>query len=376
MHILSVLGSTGSIGTQTLDVVKAHPEELSVVCLAAKGGRKELLAHEARAFLPKLVAVEDEKAGHWLKDELKDVPAVRVAWGPEAIREAAAYPDADTVVAAMVGMAGLQSTVEAIRAGKRIALANKEVMVCAGELVNRLAQQYGVDILPVDSEHSAIFQCLSKVEPGDLKRIILTASGGAFRGKTADEVKNMRPEDALKHPNWVMGQKVTLDSASLVNKGLEMIEARWLFHTTHIDPIIQPTSIVHSMIELCDGTVLAQMGVPDMRLPIEVALLWPHRGRQVVKTLDFAALGQLAFEPIRAPFSRATDLAALCIEKGGTYPAVFSLADEAAVRRFVNGEIGFLDIYDELERALEKYAKADIEYTLDDLFELKRLLGV
>ncbi len=373
MKKLSILGSTGSIGTQTLDVVRNHPESLSVAALAAGGGRWPLLARQVREFSPELVAVYDEKAAGALRDEL-GASAPRIVSGMEGLLEAASLPEADTVVTALVGMIGLEPTAAAIRAGKQIALANKETLVCAGQLIRGLAAERGVEIVPVDSEHCAIFQCLQGVSRQDLKRILLTASGGAFRGMSEEQLSRVKASEALHNPNWSMGPKVTLDSASLMNKALELIEARWLFDTEHITPIIQPTSIVHSLIELTDGTVLAQMGVPDMRLPIEVALFYPERGRQITRGLDLTSCGPICFEEIRPPFTRPIEMARYALSRGGLYPAVFNAAGEFAGRAFLEERIGFLDMYRMAEWALEDYDRRGGNtgsYTLEEAVSVR-----
>lgn len=372
MKRLSILGSTGSIGTQTLDVVRTHPEHFSVAALAAAGSRKELLLAQVNEFKPKLVAVYDEKAAEEIRGLLPEGTELLV--GAEGLLAAASCAEADTVVTAMTGMMGLRPTAAAIEAGKQIALANKETLVCGGALITRMAREKGVEIVPVDSEHCAIFQCLQGVDKTHLKRILLTASGGPFRGKTREELANVTVEDALRHPNWNMGPKVTLDSATLMNKALEMIEARWLFDTEAITPIIQPTSIVHSLIEMCDGTVLAQLGVPDMRLPIEVALLYPERGRQITKPLNLLECGPIVFEEIKDPFTVPLDLASFALSRGGLYPAAFELAGEVAVKRFMNREIGFLDIYSTVEQAMDYFDRAAGpagDYTVDDVFAVR-----
>lgn len=380
MKRLSILGSTGSIGTQTLDVVRAHPEGFSVEALAAGGKRTELLLAQVREFSPKLCAVYDETAAAAVREALRG-SGCEVVTGMDGLLAAASLSSADTVVTALVGMIGIEPTAAAIRAHKQIALANKETLVCAGELIMRMAAEEGVEIVPVDSEHCAIWQCLKALPEGrkdaQLSRILLTASGGPFRGRSRAELEHVTPEEALRHPNWNMGPKVTLDSASLMNKALEMIEARWLFGTERITPLIQPTSIVHSLIELTDGTVLAQLGVPDMRLPIEVALFWPERGRRITKPLSLTECGPLVFEEIREPFTAPIEMARYALSRGGLFPAVFNAAGETAVRRFLAREIGFLDIYRTVEQALDAYdrvAPASRAYSLEEAVAIRGLV--
>ncbi len=373
MKRLSILGSTGSIGTQTLDVVRNHPESFCVAALAAGGRRMELLKEQIREFAPKLVAVYDEAAAAALRADAS-LPESEIVCGMDGLLAAASLPEADTVVTALVGMIGIEPTVAAIRAGKQIALANKETLVCAGQLIRALAAEKQVEIVPVDSEHCAIFQCLQGVRRDQLKRILLTASGGAFRGKSEEELRHVTVEQALRNPNWDMGPKVTLDSASLMNKALELIEARWLFDCENISPIIQPTSIVHSLIELQDGTVLAQLGVPDMRLPIEVALFYPERGRQITKPLDLCSCGPICFEEIKPPFTRPIEMARFALSRGGLYPAVFNAAGELAVRAFMERRIGFLDIYGLVWQALSDYDRQGAHgksYTLEEVLAVR-----
>lgn len=290
--------------------------------------------------------------------------------------EAAALPEAELVVTSLVGMIGIQPTVAAIEAGKNIALANKETLVCAGAYIMRLAKQKNVKILPVDSEHGAIFQCLQGVKTEDVHKIILTASGGPFRGMTAEQLKSVTLAQALAHPNWSMGAKITIDSATLMNKGLEMIEAMWLFDRKpeEIEPVIHPQSIIHSMVELKDGSVLAQMAAPDMRLPIEVALLYPERGPRAVPALDFQKQGALTFEPIDESVFPSTAMARYAMERGGLYPAVYNAANERAVEWFRLGRIGFSEIFRVVEQALEAYDRQENtqkEYTLEEVVQIR-----
>ncbi len=351
---IAVMGSTGSIGTQTLDVMAEHPECFRASLLAAHRNW-ELLADQARRFRPRAVVIADESLMPRLKEAI-DGTGVKVYGGDRAIEELAADPAHDTVVAAMVGYSGLPSVLAAARAGKRIALANKETLVAAGELVTRLCREHGAELLPVDSEHSAIFQCLQGEAPEAVSRIILTASGGPFRTCTIDELETKTPADALRHPNWDMGAKVTIDSASMMNKGFEMIEARWLFSCPpeHIAVAVHPQSIVHSMVEFCDGALKAQLGVPDMHLPIAYALGYPHRLPTLRRPLTISDMATLTFE---APDLDRFPLLAYAyesIDRGGTAPAVMAAADEVAVAAFLKGAIGFMDIVRVVRRVLDR----------------------
>lgn len=351
---IAVMGSTGSIGTQTLDVMAEHPECFRASLLVAHRNW-ELLADQARRFRPRAVVIADESLMPRLKEAI-DGTGVKVYGGDRTIEELAADPAHDTVVAAMVGYSGLPSVLAAARAGKRIALANKETLVAAGELVTRLCREHGAELLPVDSEHSAIFQCLQGEAPEAVSRIILTASGGPFRTCTIDELETKTPADALRHPNWDMGAKVTIDSASMMNKGFEMIEARWLFSCPpeHIAVAVHPQSIVHSMVEFCDGALKAQLGVPDMRLPIAYALGYPHRLPTLRRPLTISDMATLTFE---APDLDRFPLLAYAyesIDRGGTAPAVMAAADEVAVAAFLKGAIGFMDIVRVVRRVLDR----------------------
>lgn len=377
MRHIVLLGSTGSIGTQTLDVLRHQPGCACVEALAAGGHRLDLLEQQTREFHPQLVAVYEEAAARDLSIRLKDMD-VRVVSGMEGLLEAVALESADMVVTAMVGMIGLEPTVEAIRRHKTIALANKETLVCAGALIMQMAQEEGVQILPVDSEHSAIFQCLDGRGPETVRRILLTASGGPFRGWTWEQLQDVRPEQALKHPNWSMGAKITIDSATMMNKGLEMIEAKWLFDVRpeQIQVVVHPQSIVHSAVEFTNGSVIAQMGVPDMRLPIQEALEYPKRGALTVEPLDLFAKSPLTFEKPDEDVFRSIRLAREALIRGGLYPAVFNAANEKAVAAFLAGSIGFTDIFHRVEAALERYdAVAHPQtYTLEDVLEIGRSL--
>ena len=363
---ISILGSTGSIGRQSLDVIKKLGCE--VTTLTANRNTK-LLERQIREFKPRLAVVCDESAARDLHARTKDTNT-RVLSGTMALCEAAADADTDTVVTAIVGTAGLRPTLEAIRNKKRIALANKETLVCAGHIVMKAAAEYGAEILPVDSEHSAIFQCLKSGRAGEMKRILLTASGGPFRGMTADELKSVKKEQALRHPNWSMGAKITIDSATLMNKGLEFIEAMHLFRARpeQIKVLIHPQSIVHSMVEFKDNSVIAQMGMPDMRLPIELALTYPYRGEAVIPEMDFTKAGALTFfEPDTDTF-RCLSLAMEIAGREDVSCAVMNAANEAAVQLFLEDKIGFPEIYELVREAVEKFGDNKAE-RLEDILK-------
>lgn len=354
-----LLGSTGSIGTQTLDVVRANPDDLKIVGIAANRS-VDKVEQQVREFRPKYVAMYDEDAAKELKIKLSDVP-VKILSGMEGLVEISQVPEADTVLTAVVGMIGIRPTMAAIESGKDIALANKETLVTAGHIIMPLAERMNVKILPVDSEHSAIFQSLNGEPKSKLEKILLTASGGPFRGKKRAELAGMTVDDALKHPNWDMGVKVTIDSASLVNKGLEVMEARWLFDVSldQIQVVIQPQSIIHSMVQFVDGAVMAQLGVPDMKLPIQYALFYPDRVPLDEKRLDFFELSQITFEKPDTDTFLGLKLAYEAARAGGSMPTVFNAANEMAVKKFVNREINFLDIYDMISGAMEHHQKIE-----------------
>ena len=354
MKNISILGSTGSIGTQTLDIVRAN-DDLNVVAIAA-GSNINKLEEQIREFHPDVVCVYNEEAAGKLKIMVADTP-VKVVTGMDGLIEAAVYKKAEIVVTAFVGMIGIRPTLEAIKAGKDIALANKETLVTAGHIVMSTAKEYGVKILPVDSEHSAIFQSLNGESPKEIDKILLTASGGPFRGRTREQMKNVQVEDALKHPNWAMGQKITIDSATMVNKGLEVIEAKWLFNVDidDVKPIVQPQSIIHSMVQFKDGAVIAQLGTPDMKLPIQYALYYPERRYLAGDRLDFAKIGQITFEEPDLNNFVGLDLAFKAGRMGGSMPTVFNAANEKAVAKFLNREIGFLEITDIIEYCMENH---------------------
>ena len=367
MKKIAILGSTGSIGTQTLDVIRAHSDELEVVALAA-GSNKERLKEQIREFHPELVSLSDEKKAQELKEELAG-EAVEVVCGMDGLIEVAGIDSADVVVTAVVGMMGILPTMEAIRKGKDIALANKETLVTAGHLIIPMAREYGVSILPVDSEHSAIFQCLQGEPKKALDKILLTASGGPFRGKSAEFLETVTLEDALNHPNWSMGPKITIDSSTMVNKGLEVMEAKWLFGVDYsqIEVVIQPQSIIHSMVQYIDGAVIAQLGTPDMRVPIEYALFYPVRRSLPGDRLDFSKLSQITFEKPDYKVFRGLSLAIEAGKTGGTMPTVFNAANERAVAKFLKGEIKYTDIVRSIEKCMDAHkvsAHPDLEEIL------------
>ena len=343
MKKVAILGSTGSIGTQTLEVVRENGD-LQITALAA-GGNVDLMEKQIREFHPALAAMWTEEKAKELRDRVKDLP-VKVVSGMDGLLEVATDPASEILVTAIVGMIGIRPTIAAMKAGKDIALANKETLVTAGHIIMPLAEECHGKIRPVDSEHSAIFQCLNGEHKDQLKKILLTASGGPFRGKKKEELKNVQVEDALKHPNWSMGRKITIDSATLVNKGLEMMEARWLFgvEPKDIQIVVQPKSIIHSMVEFVDGAVIAQLGTPDMKLPIQYALYYPNRRHLPGDRLDFWTLNQITFEKPDMENFPGLKLAFDAAAAGGTMPTVYNAANERAVAKFLDRKIGFLDI--------------------------------
>ena len=354
MKKIAILGSTGSIGTQTLDVVRNN-KDLEVVALVA-GSNIDLMEQQIKEFHPKMVSIWDEKKAEELKKRI-NTSDVTVLSGMDGMIACATEKEVEIVVAAVVGMIGILPTVEAIKAGKDIALANKETLVCAGHIIMPLVKEYGVKLLPVDSEHSAIFQSLNGEHGNKISRILLTASGGPFRGKKREELVNIQVEDALKHPNWEMGRKITIDSSTMVNKGLEVMEAKWLFDVDidTIEVVIQPQSVIHSMVEYEDGAVIAQLGTPDMRLPIQYALYYPERRDLPGERLNFYKLAKLDFmEPDMETF-RGLKLAYEVGRKGGSMPTVFNAANEKAVAKFLNKEIGYLDIIEMIEYAIKEH---------------------
>ena len=357
---IAILGSTGSIGTQTLEVVRAYPEDLHVVALAA-GSNVALMEQQGREFHPQLVAMGSEKTAKDLKERIADLSGITVVAGMEGLIEVAVIPESEMLVTAIVGMIGIRPTVAAIQAGKHIALANKETLVTAGHLIMPMAKEYGVKILPVDSEHSAIFQSLQGNEHNKVSRILLTASGGPFRGKTREELKYVTVKDALKHPNWSMGQKITIDSATLVNKGLEVMEAKWLFGVSYdqVEVVVQPQSVIHSMVEYEDGAVMAQLGTPDMKLPIQYALFYPDRRFLKGDRLDFKTLKSITLEEPDMETFEGLKLAYEVGKEGGSLPTVFNAANEYAVARFLKGEIAFLEIYEMIKSCLAAHTKIE-----------------
>ena len=354
MKKIAILGSTGSIGTQTLDVVRANGD-IEVLGISA-GRNVKMLEEQAREFHPQLIAVWDENAAKDLAVRLADMD-VKIVSGMEGLLELARMPQTDILVTAVVGMIGIRPTIAAIESGKTIALANKETLVTAGHLIMPLAKKHGVPILPVDSEHSAIFQSMNGEDHSGVSKIWLTASGGPFRGKKREELAGMRAEDALKHPNWSMGRKITVDSASLVNKALEVMEAGWLFDVDldNIEVLVHPQSIIHSMVEYKDGAVIAQLGMPDMKLPIQYALFYPERRPMAGERVDFFKLGQITFErPDRDTFS-GLDLGLKAAKLGGSMPTVFNAANEKAVAMFLDHAIGFLEIPELIEKCMNHH---------------------
>lgn len=354
MKKVAILGSTGSIGTQTLEIARTNGD-LEITALAA-GSNVERLEAQIREFRPSLAAVWAEEKAKELKSRIRDLD-VRVVTGMEGLIEVAEQPESGILVTAIVGMIGIRPTIAAMKAGKDIALANKETLVTAGHIIMPLAEECGVRILPVDSEHSAIFQCLHGENRCELHKILLTASGGPFRGKKKEELREVQVEDALKHPNWSMGRKITIDSATLVNKGLEMMEARWLFgvEPQDIKIVVQPKSIIHSMVEFADGAVIAQLGTPDMKLPIQYALYYPQRRYLPGRRLDFSMLSQITFEKPDMETFYGLRLAYEAGRKGGSLPTVLNAANEAAVAMFLERRIGYLQIPEMIGYCMERH---------------------
>lgn len=354
MKKIAILGSTGSIGTQTLEVARNNGD-LEIVSLAA-GSNVKKLEEQIREFHPRLVAVWTEEKAKELRDAVKDLD-VKVVSGMDGLIEVCTLPEAESVVTAIVGMIGIVPTIAAMKAGKDIALANKETLVTAGHIIIPLAKETGVKILPVDSEHSAIFQCLHGENRSQLKKILLTASGGPFRGKKLEDLKNIQVEDALKHPNWAMGRKITIDSSTLVNKGLEMMEAKWLFGVDpeNIQIVVQPKSIIHSMVEFVDGAVIAQLGTPDMKLPIQYALYYPERRYLPGERLDFWKLTEITFEKPDMETFRGLQLAFDAAAAGGSMPTVYNAANERAVAKFLDRKIAYLQIPEIIGTCMEHH---------------------
>ncbi|MBH8598230.1 1-deoxy-D-xylulose-5-phosphate reductoisomerase [Thermoactinomyces sp. CICC 10523] len=367
---IAILGSTGSIGRSTLNVIAQHPDEFEVVALAAGGNVREMV-EQAQTFKPKLISMATKEAAEQVQREVGQ--EVRVIYGEDAPVEVASHPEASFVVSAIVGSKGLVPTLAAIRAGKKVGLANKETLVSAGHIVTAEAKKRQVPLLPIDSEHSAIFQCLNGERISEVRRLIVTASGGAFRDWTREQIENATVEQALKHPNWSMGAKVTIDSATLMNKGLEVIEAHWLFDLPYekIDVIIHPQSIIHSMVEFQDGAVMAQLGTPDMRVPIQYALSYPNRLPLQTERLDFVALSRLDFRPPDLERFPCLKMAYEAGKTGGTMPTVLNAANEVAVQSFLAGECPFPVIEELVERALSAHEVVH-NPTLEEIMEADR----
>ena len=367
MKKIGILGSTGSIGTQTLEIVRSNPD-LQVIALAA-GSNVSLMEQQVREFHPMLAVMGSEEAATDLKNRIADTDT-RVSAGMEGMLELAILPQMEVLVTAIVGMIGIRPTIAAIKAGKTIALANKETLVTAGHIIMPLAKEKGVSILPVDSEHSAIFQSMHGENRERVSKILLTASGGPFRGKKTEELQDITVEDALKHPNWSMGRKITVDSATLVNKGLEVMEAKWLFgvEPEQIQVVVHPQSIIHSMVEYVDGGIMAQLGMPDMKLPIQYALFYPDRRPMDGRRVDFFALKSISFEEPDIKTFRGLQLAYDAIAAGGSMPTVFNAANEKAVGLFLDKKIRFLAIYDLIQGAMEQH-KVIANPTVDEILE-------
>ena len=370
MKQIAILGSTGSIGTQTLEVVRENGD-IQVLAMAA-GNNIAILEQQIREFHPKLVAVWSEEKAKELRDRIKDTKT-EVMCGMDGLIAVSVYKDVEILVTAIVGMIGIRPTIEAIKAGKHIALANKETLVTAGHIIMPLAKEYGVSILPVDSEHSAIFQSLQGNERKSIHKILLTASGGPFRGKKEEDLLNIKVEDALKHPNWTMGQKITIDSSTMINKGLEVIEAKWLFDVDvdQVQVVVQPQSIIHSMVEYVDGAIMAELGTPDMKLPIQYALYYPERRYLPGDRLDFWSLGKINFEKPDMKTFYGLELAYEAGRKGGSLPTVFNAANELAVSKFLNREIRYLEIMEIVEDCMR--AHRNIEHpTLQQILDTEK----
>lgn len=358
MKEISLIGSTGSIGRQALSVAERHPDKFKIVSLVANSSAEEFLA-QVEKFRPRYAALADEKAGKEIADRIPD--GVTFAYGKEAAVEGVCY--GDTALVAATGFAGLKYSLRAIEEKKNLALANKETLVCGGELVMGKIKQAGVDLMPIDSEHSALWQALNFRADTPFKKLIITASGGPFYGKSQEELKHVTAKDALKHPTWQMGAKITIDSATLLNKGFEVIEAKWLYDTTpdKIATVVQPESIIHSMVEFADGCVMAQMSYPTMELPIQLALTYPERFDCNLASLDFEKLAQIRFLPLRRKDFPCYDLALTALEEGDNYPCALNGAGEVAVHAFLRGEIGFTEIQEAIEYALQKTQRNKID---------------
>ena len=367
---VAILGSTGSIGTSTLSVIKEHPEQFEVVALAA-GNNTELMIQQVKEFRPRLVSMATREAAEAVKREVGDF--VQVMWGDEGLEAVAVCPDSTYLVSALVGSKGLAPTLAAIQAGKKIGLANKETLVTAGHIVTAEAKKHQVSLLPIDSEHSALFQCLHGERLEDVERVIITASGGAFRDWSREELVNATVEQALNHPNWSMGNKITIDSATMMNKGFEVIEAHWLFDFPYekIDVVLHPQSVIHSMVEFTDGAVMAQLGTPDMRVPIQYALSYPKRLQLSTKRLDFVALSRLDFKEMDFKRYPCLKMAYDAGKAGGTVPAVLNAANEVAVQTFLQGNCTFLAIEEIIRRTLDAH-QATANPSLEEIEEADR----
>ncbi|MFI3176434.1 MAG: 1-deoxy-D-xylulose-5-phosphate reductoisomerase [Eubacteriales bacterium] len=354
MKKIAILGSTGSIGTQTLELVREH-RELEVIAIAARSNLARL-EEQMREFKPKFVSVWEEASAKQLRNSTRDL-GIPIAFGMDGLLEVVTIAEVDVVVTAIVGMIGIRPTIAAIEAGKTIALANKETLVTAGHIIMPLAQKMGVSIFPVDSEHSAIFQSLNGENKSRINKLLLTASGGPFRGRTREQLSNITVEEALKHPNWSMGKKITIDSATLVNKGLEVIEAKWLFDVSleQIQVVVHPQSIIHSMVEYVDGGIMAELGMPDMKLPIQYALFYPDRKPMDCKKVDFVALGNMTFEAPDCKTFHGLTLAYEAATVGGSMPTVFNAANEKAVALFLDRTISFLEITELIESCMNRH---------------------
>lgn len=367
---ISILGSTGSIGTQTLEIVREQ-KDLNVVGLSC-GSNIDLIEKQIREFRPLRVCVYNEELAIKLRQNIRDLDT-KVISGMEGLIEIATMPEAETVVGAIVGMIGIKPAIAAIKAGKRLALANKETLVTAGHIIMPLSKEMNAPIYPVDSEHSAIFQSLNGENHGEIDKILLTASGGPFRGRKREELENIKPEDALKHPNWAMGRKITIDSSTLVNKGLEVMEAKWLFGVEgrDIQVVVQPQSIIHSMVQFVDGAVIAQLGLPDMKLPIQYAIYYPNRRPMAGDRIDFAALRSISFEDPDMDTFMGLKLAYRALEQGGNIPTAYNAANEMAVDRFLNRKISYLDITAIIQHCMENCTFKD-NPSVEEILETER----
>ena len=367
---ISILGSTGSIGTQALEIADLFKDEINIVAITCNNNI-DLLEKQIEKYNPKISVVMNKDKYEILNNRI--ITKTKLKYGMEGLKEAASIPEVDIVLTAVSGMIGLEPTISAIKSKKKIALANKETLVTGGSIIKKLIYENNVEILPVDSEHSAIFQCLQGNKSEDIKRIILTASGGPFFGKDIDFLKNVTVDEALKHPNWSMGKKITVDSSTLMNKGLEMIEAHWLFDVPYkdIDILVHPESIIHSAVEYKDRSVIAQLGLPNMKLPIQYALFYPERKENNMESLDLFKLKQLNFHKADISTFKCLDLAYKAISIGGSMPTVLNVANEIAVDKFLNREISFLDIGNSIEKLMEQHSPFEIN-TIDDVFYVKK----